>query len=126
LISPCAIPPGGSGRDRGSPVRKAGRVIIEQIIYAKFALRYDTIDEVDQVPAPDEFRRESLPCAAAFAASKALLRDRRAGGAHEKVLPDFLIGAQAAIGGFKPLTRDPAGHYRYLPMIELVTADTYP
>jgi predicted nucleic acid-binding protein len=87
-------------------------MLINQIIYSELALRYETPEEVDQLIPADEFRREGLPWAAAFAASRAFSLYRRAGGKREKVLPDFLIGAHAAIRGYALLTRDPSGYRR--------------
>jgi hypothetical protein len=101
--------------------RKRGSVVINQIIYAEFAMRYATIAEIDSVLPEDEFRREGLPFEAAFAASKAFALYRRQGGARERVLPDFLIGAHAAVRGYPILTRDPAGFRNYFPGVELIT-----
>jgi predicted nucleic acid-binding protein len=106
--------------------RKRGSVIINQIIYAEFSLRYDTIAEVDSVLPGEEFRRESIPWPSAFAASKAFALYRRQGGVREQVLPDFLIGAHAAIRGYPVLTRDPAGFRQYFPTVELICPETHP
>lgn len=113
-------------RSRLEQARKDGSVLINQIIYSEFSIRYETIDEVDNVLPENEFRRESLPWEAAFAASKAFARYRRMGGLREKVLPDFLIGAHAAIRGYAILTRDPAGYRSYFPDLEIIAPDTHP
>jgi predicted nucleic acid-binding protein len=105
---------------------KAGSVIINQVIYSEFAIRYETMEEVDLLLPEDEFRREGLPFEAAFAAARAFAVYRRAGGPREKTLPDFLIGAHAAIRGYPILTRDPSGYARYFPGVELITPDTHP
>ncbi len=106
--------------------RRAGAMLINQIIYSEFAVRYETPEEVDQLIPADEFRREGLPWAAAFAASRAFSLYRRAGGKREKVLPDFLVGAHAAIRGYALLTRDPSGYRRYFPTVPLISPDTHP
>ncbi len=113
-------------RSRLKDAKKSGSLIINQIVYSEFAIRYDSIDEVDALLPEDEFRRESLPFEAAFAAAKAFGVYRRAGGPREKVLPDFLIGAHAAVRGYTILTRDSAGYASYFPMVELITPDTHP
>lgn len=105
---------------------KQGSLIINQIIYAEFSMRYVTLDDVDGALPEDEFRREGLPFEAAFAASRAFSIYRRLGGPREKVMPDFLIGAHAAIRGYAILTRDPAGFRKYFPDVELITPDTHP
>ena len=50
----------------------------------------------------------------------------QAGGGRERVLPDFLIGAHAAIRGHALLTRDPKGYRTYFPSVELITPETHP
>lgn len=103
-----------------------GSLLINPIIYSEFSIRYETIDEVDNVLPADEFRREGLPWHAAFAAAKAFALYRRRGGSREKVLPDFLIGAHAAIRGYKLLTRDPSGYRAYFPGLDIIAPDTHP
>ncbi|WP_157016489.1 type II toxin-antitoxin system VapC family toxin [Mesorhizobium xinjiangense] len=113
-------------RSKLENVRKRGSVIINQIIYAEFSMRYDTIDEVDSVLPEGEFLREALPWEAAFAASKAFMRYRRLGGPRERVLPDFLIGGHAAIREYTILTRDPTGFRSYFPGVDVLAPDTHP
>ena len=106
--------------------QKQGSLVINQIIYAEFSMRYDTIDEVDDALPEDEYRREGLPFEAAFAASRAFSVYRRQGGPREKVMPEFLIGAHAAIRGYPILTRDTSGFRKYFPDVELIAPDTHP
>lgn len=101
-------------------------LMINPVIYAEFSVRYDDIDVVDSLLPEAEFRREHLPWAAAFAAGVAFRIYRKAGGARERVLPDFLIGAHAAIRGYSILTRDPKGYRAYFPDVPLVTPETHP
>jgi predicted nucleic acid-binding protein len=113
---------------RNALAKLAGRVplTINPIIYAEFSVRYDDIDEVEALLPPEEFRREGLPWAAAFAAGAAFRRYRAAGGGRERVLPDFLIGAHALIRGHAILTRDPRGYRTYFPDVPLITPETHP
>ncbi|MGB3390477.1 MAG: type II toxin-antitoxin system VapC family toxin [Pseudaminobacter sp.] len=106
--------------------RKNGSVLINQVIYSEFSIRYQTPEEVDSALPADEFRREGLPWHAAFAAAKAFALYRRRGGSREKVLPDFLIGAHAAIRGYTLLTRDPSGYRTYFPGLDIIAPDTHP
>jgi predicted nucleic acid-binding protein len=106
--------------------RKDGIVVINQVIYSEFSMRYTTLDEVDAVLPENEFLREGLPWEAAFAASKAFAHYRRKGGLREKALPDFWIGAHAVVRGYTVLTRDPTGYRTYFPSIEIVAPDTHP
>ena len=105
---------------------KRGSVIINQIIFSEFSMRYETIDEVESLLPEDEFRREGLPWEAAFAASRAFGLYRRQGGPREKVLPDFFIGAHAAIRGYSILTRDTTRYRAYFPDLEIIAPDTHP
>jgi predicted nucleic acid-binding protein len=73
-----------------------------------------------------EFLREHIPWEAAFAAGQAFHVYRRRGGVREKVLPDFLIGAHAAVRGYALLTRDPDGYRSYFPMVDVIAPDTHP
>ena len=69
---------------------------------------------------PSEIRREDLPWDAAFLAGKAFVRYRRGGGARSSPLPDFFIGAHAAVRGYTVLTRDPRRYRRYFPTLRVV------
>jgi predicted nucleic acid-binding protein len=101
-------------------------LVINPVIFAEFSYRYDDLDEVEAVLDPGEFMREHLPWEAAFAAGRAFRVYRERGGAREKVLPDFLIGAHAAVRGYTILTRDPDGYRTYFPGVDLISPDTHP
>jgi predicted nucleic acid-binding protein len=93
---------------------------IDPIIYAEASLRFATQDEFDEVFPSSVYSRLALPYSAAFIAAKAHLTYRRRGGARTSTLPDFLIGAHAAVAGHKILTRDPRRFRRYFPSVELI------
>jgi len=103
-----------------------GALVINPVIYAEFSVRYQQIDEVDYLLPPEQYTREGLPWAAAFAAGVAFNRYRQSGGARQRVLPDFLIGAHAAIRGHTILTRDPKGFRAYFPAVDLISPETHP
>jgi predicted nucleic acid-binding protein len=105
---------------------KRGAVIINPVIYSEFSVRYERIEDVDYLLPETDYSREHLPWSAAFAAGVAFRRYKLAGGGRERVLPDFLIGAHAAIRGHSLLTRDPKGYRAYFPSVELITPDTHP
>ena len=112
-------------RSQLEQARRRGSVVINQVIFAEFSIRYETLEQVEGVLPEDEFRRESLPFEAAFAAARAFAAYRRRGGARERVLPDFLIGAHAAIRGYPILTRDPAGYRTYFPDVDLIAPEPW-
>ena len=98
-----------------------GRLAINPIVYAEVSVGYERIEELDAALPPDDFTRLPLPWAAAFLAGKCFARYRRAGGKRRSPLPDFYIGAHAAVEGLTLLTRD-AGTYRtYLPRLSVST-----
>ena len=97
-----------------------GVMVINPIIYAEVSIRYRTVDEVERALPVDLYYREHLPYDAAFLAGKCFVTYRRRGGMRSSPLPDFYIGAHAAVRGYRLLTRD-AGRYRtYFPTVELI------
>jgi predicted nucleic acid-binding protein len=95
-------------------------LVINALIYAEVSIGFPTIEDLEDALPTDLYRREDLPYEAAFLAGKCFLRYRRAGGTKQSPLPDFYIGAHAAVAGYRLLTRD-AGRYRtYFPTLELI------
>jgi predicted nucleic acid-binding protein len=113
---------------RGQLMRLAREepLVINPIIYSEFSVRYTDRDQVEELLPQSDFHRENLPWAAAFAAGVAFRIYRRAGGGRDRVLPDFLIGAHAAIRNHKILTRDPKGYRTYFPDVPLISPETHP
>jgi len=96
-------------------------LVINPIIFAEVSVGYAQVEEVDEALPPALFRRESLPWAAAFLAGKCFLAYRRRGGKKTSTLPDFYIGAHAAVAGYRLLTRDAARYRTYFPTLSLIT-----
>lgn len=93
---------------------------INPIIYSEVSVGFDRIEQLDAALPASAFSRLDLPWEAGFLAGKAYLKYRRARGSRTTPLPDFYIGAHAAIAGMSLLTRD-AGCYRtYYPSLELI------
>jgi len=98
-------------------------LVINALIYAEVSVGFDAIETVEAALPTDLYRREALPYEAAFLAGKAYLSYRRRGGTRSSPLPDFYIGAHAAVAGYRLLTRD-AGSYRtYFPTLQLIAPD---
>lgn len=103
---------------------ETGPLFINPIIYGEVSVRFSRIEDLDEALPPNDFARLDLPWAASFLAAKAFHTYRRRGGARTSTLPDFLIGAHAAVAEVGLLTRD-AGRYRtYFPSVELTTPTT--
>jgi predicted nucleic acid-binding protein len=98
-------------------------LVINPIIYAEVSIGFDRIEELDEALPEQEFDRLSLPWAAGFLAGKCFLKYRRAGGTRRSPLPDFYIGAHAAVDDLELLTRDPARYRTYLPGLSLIAPD---
>jgi len=82
-------------------------LVINPLIYAEVSVRFWRIEALDDaLPPPSTFRRDTLPWQAAFLAGKCFVKYRGAGGARRSPLPDFYIGAHAAISRMTLLTRD--------------------
>ncbi len=96
-------------------------MLINDIVYAKLAVRYDRIEELDMFVEEAALIMTPFPRSALFLAGKAFAQYRRAGGSRTGVMPDFLIGAQAAVEKIPLLTRD-VGRYRsYFPTVKLIS-----
>jgi predicted nucleic acid-binding protein len=95
-------------------------LLINPIVYAEVSVGFDRIEDLDASLSPHDFRREGLPWEAAFLAGKCFVRYRRAGGTRTAPLPDFYIGAHAAVRGIPLLTRDVARYRTYFPRLDLV------
>ena len=95
-------------------------LVVNPIIYAEVSIRFAEIEALEAALPSGMFRREPIPWEAAFLAGKCFHAYRRRGGAKRSPLPDFYVGAHAAIRGLALLTRD-AGRYRsYFPTLLLI------
>jgi predicted nucleic acid-binding protein len=97
----------------------SGRVVINPLIYAEISVGYDTVEELDDLLPASDYEREPLPHTAGFAAGKAFVQYRRSGGDKRSPMPDFYIGAHAAVAGYRLLTRDVARYRTYFPAVAL-------
>jgi predicted nucleic acid-binding protein len=95
-------------------------LVINPIIYAEVSIGYRQIEEVETILPVDIYRREALPFEAGFLAGKVFLSYRRSGGNRTSPLPDFYIGAHAAVRGYRLLTRDTRRFSTYFPTVELI------
>lgn len=98
-----------------------GRLVINPIIYAEISTGFVEIEDLDDAVPAGDFEREPLPYAAGFLAGKAFLAYRGRGGEGRSPLPDFYIGAHAAVRGYRLLTRDVRRYRTSFPSLELLT-----
>jgi predicted nucleic acid-binding protein len=96
-------------------------LVINPIVYAEVSVRFEHIEQLEAALPPDFFRREPLPWDAGFLAGKCFVAYRRQGGLGRAPLPDFYIGAHAAVCGYRLLTRDAKRYRSYFPSLRLLT-----
>jgi hypothetical protein len=96
-------------------------LVINPLVYTEVSVRFDSIEDVEDAVPPALFRREDVPYEAAFLAGKVFVTYRRRGGSRRSPPPDFLIGAHAAVNGYRLLTRDARRYRTYFPSLELIT-----
>lgn len=97
-----------------------GPLLINPVIYAEVSIRYSSVEELDRDLPADHFHRAPIPWPAAFLAGKAFVQYRRRGGKRRSPLPDFFIGAHAAVAGMRLLTRDPERYRTYFPKLHVI------
>jgi predicted nucleic acid-binding protein len=102
-----------------------GSLVVNQVIYSELAAGYTTAEALDAT-LDHRFRRENIPWDAAFMAGLAFLSYRGRGGSRASPLPDFFIGAHAAVRGYRLLTRDRGYYHSYFPTLAIISPDTHP
>jgi predicted nucleic acid-binding protein len=95
-------------------------LIINPIIYSEVSVGFHRIEELEKALPFDCFERRPIPWEAAFLAGKCFVRYRKLGGTKRSPLPDFFIGAHAAVSRLTLLTRDSARYRTYFPMLKLI------
>ena len=97
-----------------------GPLAINAVIFAELSMAYERIEDLDRVVRQTDLREVAIPREALFLAGKAFLQYRRRRGGKSGVLPDFFIGAHAAVVGIPILTRDVRRYRTYFPTVELL------
>jgi len=95
-------------------------LVINPMVYAEVSIRFERIEDLDHALPDTAFRRDALPWEAAFLAGKCFLAYRQRGGVRQSPLPDFYIGAHAAVARMTLLTRDAARYRPYFPSLEVI------
>lgn len=99
---------------------ESGPLWINPIIYAEVSVRFSRIEDLAAALPPQDYRRAQLPWEAAFLAGKAFALYRKRGGTRTSTLPDFFIGAHAAVNEVTLVTRDPTRYQSYFPTVGLI------
>ncbi len=96
-------------------------LVINPIIYAEISLSFSTLEALDDVVETLALELREIPRPALFLAAKAYAHYRRRGGSKVRVLPDFFIGAHAAVEGWPLLTRDARRFRTYFPTLDVLS-----
>ena len=101
-------------------------LVVNAITFSETASHFLSYREIQSALSVADTELEELPWEAAYLAGHVHRKYRRSGGFRERVLPDFRIGAHAAVKGYRILTRDAARYRTYFPDVEIIAPDTHP
>lgn len=101
----------------------AGPVFVDQVVFAEVSIGYRTAEACQEALAVQGIERVPIPWPAAFLAGRAFSAYRDRGGTKLAPLPDFFIGAHAAVAGLRLLTRDASRYRTYFPTVELIAPE---
>jgi predicted nucleic acid-binding protein len=113
----------GWSSDALSRCAEEATLVVNPIIFAEVSIGFDRIEDLDGLLA-DVVERAALPWEAAFLAGKAFVRYRKRGGRRNSTLPDFYIGAHAAVARMALLTRDAARYRTYFPDVRVIAPES--
>lgn len=99
----------------------SGGLAVNPIVYAEFSVHYPSIEEVEAALSGLDVERLAIPYEAAFLAGKVFKRYRERGGQRKAPLPDFFVGAHAAVEGLTLLTRDARRYREYFPRLKVIS-----
>ncbi len=99
---------------------RSGGLAVNPVVYAEFSVHYATIEAVEKALSGLALDRLAIPYEAAFLAGKVFRRYRERGGQRNAPLPDFFVGAHAAVEGLALLTRDARRYRQYFPKLKLI------
>jgi predicted nucleic acid-binding protein len=94
---------------------------INSIIYSEISIGFKLIEDLESAIGKVGCKFLDIPKEALFLAGKAFIKYKKREGAKRTPLPDFFIGAQAAVLNLDLLTRDVSRYQTYFPTIKLIT-----
>ena len=94
---------------------------INSIIYSEISIGFELIEDLESAISKAGFQMLEIPKEALFLAGKAYVKYKRRKGVKKTPLPDFFIGAQAAVLDLELLTRDISRYKSYFPTVKLIT-----
>jgi predicted nucleic acid-binding protein len=100
---------------------KLHALVINPVVYAEMSLSFSTLEALDHVVLTMALELREIPRPALFLAARAYAQYRRRSGSKGQVLPDFFIGAHAAVEGWPLLTRDAGRFKTYFPTLDVIS-----
>ena len=100
------------------------RLYINSIVYTEVSIGFHRIEDLEQALNGVDLRMMEIPKEALFLAGKAFMSYRRSGGRKTLPLPDFFIGAHAAVADLRLITRDVTRYQTYFPAVNLISPET--
>ena len=94
---------------------------INSIVYTEVSLGFEKIEELESALNKSGFQMLEIPKEALFLAGKAFQKYRRSRRIKRSPLPDFYIGAQAAVLDMDLITRDVSRYRTYFPSVRLIS-----
>jgi predicted nucleic acid-binding protein len=101
----------------------ANRLFINPIIYTEISIGFERIEELESALRPTGFILLDIPKEALFLAGKVFLRYEKRRGKRRFPLPDFFVGAHAAVMELALLTRNARRYRSYFPSVRLISPD---
>lgn len=102
----------------------AGPLLINDVVLAELSVGFDQFAACEAFLAALQVEQAPMPRQALFLAGKAFGAHRRRGGRRSNLLPDFFIGAHAAVAELPLITRDPRRYRSYFPALRLIAPET--
>lgn len=101
-------------------------LFINAIVYSEISIGFERIEDLESAVSRAGFQLLEIPKEALFLAGKVYLKYRRGKGIKRTPLPDFYIGAQAAVLHLPLITRDVSRYRSYFPTVKLITPSSLP
>ena len=98
-----------------------GILCINSIVYSEISIGFNRIEDLESTIARAGFQMLEIPKEALFLAGKAYLKYKKRKGTKRTPLPDFFIGAQAAVQNLDLITRDVSKYQSYFPTVKLIS-----
>lgn len=104
-----------------SKLSETRSLCINPIIYTEISIGFERIEELEKAVGECGLKMAGIPREALFLAGKAYGRYRKGRGKKVAPLPDFFIGAHAAVEGLELVTRDVRRIKTYFPSVKIIS-----